>query len=101
MVPQIQPPMREEGAFVSLTQSPFLRAVRHPLAEASGQADLGKRTARTRGKLLLSDRTHNRLQRGDDRFGFRATRHVVRIDMREANDTLPIDDKGRRNRKRV
>jgi len=34
--------MREEGAFVSLTQGPFLRAVRHSLAEAGGQADLGE-----------------------------------------------------------
>jgi hypothetical protein len=42
VVPQIQLPMREEGALVSLTQGPFLRAVRHPLAEASGQADMGE-----------------------------------------------------------
>jgi len=48
--------MREEGALVSLTQGPFLRAVRHPLAEASGQADMGEAHCRTPWKTPIEPR---------------------------------------------
>jgi len=50
---------------------------------------------------MLRGRVRDFLKRSDNRFGFRATRHVVDVDMREANDTLRIDDICRRNRELV